>query len=162
MARRVFFSFHYQNDVWRANQIRMSHIVEGTGAAGFQDASLWEEAKRKGDAAIKALINRALDGTTVTAVLIGSQTADRRYVQYEIDQSLLRRNGLLGIYVHNVKDQSGATSYPGPNPFDKLYWEKNGKKTYLSSVYQTFDWVNGNGYVNFGRWVEAAARRAGQ
>jgi hypothetical protein len=66
MARRVFFSFHYQNDVWRANQVRNSHIVDGTAAAGFQDGSLWEEAKKKGDAAIKKLIDDGLSGTTVT------------------------------------------------------------------------------------------------
>ena len=47
MARRVFFSFHYQRDVWRANQIRNIHNIIGTAAAGFQDASLWEEAYNK-------------------------------------------------------------------------------------------------------------------
>ncbi|MEP6959222.1 MAG: TIR domain-containing protein [Nitrospirota bacterium] len=87
MARRVFFSFHYQKDRWRVNQIRMAHIVEGTAAAGWHDASLWEEAKRKGDGAVKALIDRGLDRTTVTAVLIGSQTANRDYVKCEIDMS---------------------------------------------------------------------------
>ena len=54
MARRVFFSFHYQRDVWRANVVRMSGVVIGSAAAGFHDASLWEEAKRKGDAAIRS------------------------------------------------------------------------------------------------------------
>ena len=49
MARRVFFSFHYQRDVWRVNQIRSIPNVAGCAAAGFQDASIWEEAKRKGE-----------------------------------------------------------------------------------------------------------------
>lgn len=74
MARRVFFSFHYQRDVWRANVVRKSGEFIGTAAAGFQDASLWEEAKRKGDAAIKKLIDDNLDGTTVTCVLIGAES----------------------------------------------------------------------------------------
>lgn len=115
MARRVFFSFHYQMDIWRVNQIRMAHIVEGTAAAGWHDASIWEEAKRMGDDAVHGLINRGLEGTTVTAVLIGSQTANRKYVKYEIDQSIARGNGILGIYIHDLKDQRGL-----PSPKEKI------------------------------------------
>ena len=88
MARRVFFSFHYEIDVWRAGIVRNSHVVEGTAAAGFQDASLWEEAKKKGDEALKRLIKAGLEGTTVTAVLIGAETASRKWVDYEIQQSI--------------------------------------------------------------------------
>ena len=161
MPRRVFFSFHYQNDVWRVNVIRNAHIVEGTFAAGFQDASLWEEAKRKGDASVKALIDRGLEGTTVTAVLIGSQTASRTYVKYEIDKSIHKGNGLVCIYVHNIRDRYGNTAIKGRNPFDNLSWNKNGQNGYLSSYYSTFDWVADRGYENFGRWVEEAAKRAG-
>jgi len=162
MARRVFFSFHYQKDVWRANQIRNAHIVDGTAAAGFQDASLWEEARKKGDAAIKALINKGLEGTTVTAVLIGSETASRTYVKYEIDQSIARDNGLIGIYIHNLKDRNGYTAVKGANPFDQLYFERDSRKIYLSSMYSTYDWVDDDGYNNFAAWVEAAAKKAGQ
>ncbi len=68
--RHVFFSFHYQRDVWRANMVRNSGAVIGEAAAGFRDASLWEEAKRKGDKAIKDLIDEGLKGTTITVVLM--------------------------------------------------------------------------------------------
>jgi hypothetical protein len=68
MARCVFFSFHYQRDVWRANVVRNSGVVIGSAAAGFTDGSLWEEAKRKGDAEIKRMIRQGLEGTTVTLV----------------------------------------------------------------------------------------------
>lgn len=160
MARRVFFSFHYQNDIWRVNQIRNAHIVDGTAAAGFQDASMWEEAKRKGDDAVKAMINRGLEGTTVTAVLIGSETANRKYVKYEIDRSIERGNGLLGIYIHNIKDRNGYTSVQGENPFDRLTWNQNNQK--LSLTYRTYDWIHNDGYRNFGQWVEDAASAAGR
>jgi len=116
MSRRVFFSFHYQRDLWRVNVIRNSGMIEGVAAAGFVDASVWEEAKRLGDAAIKALINRGLDGTSVTVVLIGAETASRRYVDYEIRQSLARGNGLFGIRVNGIKDQNGQTDPPGALP----------------------------------------------
>jgi len=74
MARRVFFSFHYKRDLWRVNVVRNSGLVEAFRLAGFQDASLWEEeTMKKGDDAIKRLIDDGLVGTSVTVVLIGSE-----------------------------------------------------------------------------------------
>ena len=69
MARKVFFSFHYQRDLWRVNVVRNSGLIEGVAAAGFHDASLWEETKKKGDDAVRRLIDSGLSGTTVTVVL---------------------------------------------------------------------------------------------
>lgn len=102
MARRVFFSFHYQNDIWKVNIVRNSHIVEGSAAAGFQDASLWEATKKQGEAAVKRIIDRGLENTSVTCVLIGLYTAQRQYVDYEIEQSVKCGNGLLGIHINNI------------------------------------------------------------
>jgi hypothetical protein len=118
MARRVFFSFHFENDIWRANQVRNANVVAGPDVAGFFDHSEYEEAKRKGDDAIKRLIRAKLQNTSVTVVLIGTETAYRPYVQYEIEQSIARNNGLLGIYIHHLKDQRGMTASPfrGPKP----------------------------------------------
>jgi hypothetical protein len=106
MARRVFFSFHYERDIWRANVVRNSWVTQDREAAGFWDASLWEEAKKKGDAAIKQMIDDALRNTSVTAVLIGTETASRPYVKYELIQSYNKtpRNGMLGVYIHGIKD----------------------------------------------------------
>lgn len=142
MARKVFFSFHYGRDISRANVVRNSWVTKDKGTAGFLDASLWEEAKAKGDAAIKRLIDDQMVGTTVTAVLIGSQTSERAYVQYEINKSIERGNGLLGIYIHNIKDLSGNVASKGLNP--------------LTARYKTYDWIADNGYANLGPWVEAA------
>ena len=116
MARRVFFSFHYQRDIWRVNQIRNIGEIVGASAAGFHDASLWEEAKKKGDAAIKAMIDEGLENTTVTVVCIGGATAGRKYINYEINQSLARGNGLLGIQIHELKDKNGNTDTVGTTP----------------------------------------------
>jgi hypothetical protein len=149
MARRVFFSFHYERDVWRASVVRNSWVTKSDReAAGFFDAGMWEEAKKKGDAAIKKLIDDALVGTTVTAVLIGTETSTRTYVKYEIDQSIARGNGLLGIRIHNIKDKDGKTDTWGANP--------------LPLGYAVYDWVSDNGYDNLGAWVEAAAKKAGK
>lgn len=147
MARRVFFSFHYQRDIWRTNVVRNANVVDGVAAAGFQDASLWEEAKKKGDDAVKKMIDNALVGTTVTVVLIGSETAQRKFVAYEIERSIARSNGLLGIYIDQIEDQSRRTTFRGAVP-EAL--RRTGAPVYV--------WDKGR----FGEWVEAAANKAGR
>ena len=138
MARRVFFSFHYLRDLWRVNVIRNSGVVEGIAAAGFYDASLWEETKKKGDAAIKALIDAGLSGTSVTVVLIGAQTSNRKYVTYEIQQSIARRNGLLGVRIHDIKDQTGRADSAGAIPTALL---AAGAPIYTYEYGKLGDWV---------------------
>lgn len=116
MARRVFFSFHYQRDIWRINQIRSIPNITGCAAAGFQDASLWEEAKKKSDATIMKMIDDALYNTSVTVVFIGNKTANRKFINYEIEQSIERGNGIVGIQIHHLKNQDKETDSPGSIP----------------------------------------------
>lgn len=116
MARRVFFSFHYQRDIWRVNQIRNVPEVMGTAAAGFSDASLWEEAKKKGDETIKRMIREGLKNTSVTIVCIGEKTAGRKFISYEIEQSLERGNGIVGIQIHHLENHEGETDDVGTSP----------------------------------------------
>lgn len=142
MAHRTFFSFHYERDVWRASIVRNSDVTKTDVDAEWIDASIWEEAKTKGEDAVKNLINSALAGTTVTAVLIGSETSSRKWIKYEIDQSVARGNGLLGIYIHNIEDSQGNKGSKGSNP--------------LPSGYSTYDWINDDGYKNLGTWVDNA------
>jgi len=161
MARRVFFSFHYKRDIWRVNQVRNTWVTkEDIEEAGYIDAAEFEKVERQGEKAIKRWIDNQLEGTSVTVVLIGYETHEREYVRYEIEQSYKRGNGLLGIYIHNLKDQNGRTDYEGKNPFDNWYIKRNGEKIYLSSLYPTYDWVNDDGYNNLGDWIEAAAEKA--
>ena len=148
MARRVFFSFHYQRDVWRVNQIRNIGEVVGSSAAGFHDASLWEEAKRKGDYAIKALINEGLNNTSVTVVCIGAQSAGRQYINYEISQSIARGNGLLGVRINGLKGKDGLLDGAGTIPSDLVIAG--------APIYTYAD------HASLGRWIEAAAKKAGK
>lgn len=148
MARRVFFSFHYQRDIWRINQIRNLHEIVGCAAAGFQDASLWEEAKKKGDAEIKRMIDNALERTTVTVVFIGAQTAGRKYINYEIQQSIARGNGLVGIQINHLKDKDGKTDPVGAIP---ALLTQNGAPVYK--------YVDGD---KLAARIEEAAKKAGK
>ena len=147
MARRVFFSFHYKY-VWKVNQIRNIPNITGTASAGFQDASLWEEAKKKGDREIKRLIDEGLKNTSVTVVCVTHGIANRKYINYEIDQSLARGNGLVAIQIHHLKDQNGQTGSPGAIP-NQI--EANGFKAYKYSNTEAL-----------ARWIEEAAKIAGK
>src|SRR5689334_5808476 len=114
-TRRVFFSFHHQNDSWRVGQVRNSWLTQKGESNTFMDAAAWEEVRRKGEAAVKAWIDRELDGTGVTVVLIGEYTASRPFVRYEIEQSFKRGNGLLGVFIHRIKNSERRTSRKGRN-----------------------------------------------
>jgi hypothetical protein len=163
MARRVFFSFHYERDIWRASQIRNSWVTKlDREYAGFWDAASWEEVQKKGDEAIKRWIDAQLQGTSVTAVLIGAETSERKYVGYEIEQSHNRGNGMLAIYIHNMQDQYRRTDLPGKNPLTEWHIIRNGSKILLSNIYRAYDWVANYGYVNLGTWIEQAAKDAGR
>jgi len=95
-------------------------------------------------------------------VLIGAETYTRKWVNYEIKQSYLKGNGMLGVYIHKLKNFEGRTDTRGSNPFDKWSITRNGRKVFFSELYSTYDWVSDNGYENFGKWVEKAAADAGR
>jgi hypothetical protein len=162
MARRTFFSFHYERDGWRAGQVRNCWVTQDRESAGFWDAAAWESVKKKGEDAIHAWIDDQLKGTSVTVALIGAQTSERKYVGYEITQSHKKSNGLLGIYIHNMKDSNSHTDTKGADPFANWSVQQNGQKVLLSSIYPTYDWVNDRGRENVAAWIEAAAKKAGK
>jgi hypothetical protein len=163
MARRVFFSFHYDRDNWRVSQVRNSWVTRPDHEASpFLDKAQWQAIERQGKRAIQDWIDRQMRGTSVAVVLIGQETSGREWVQYEIKKSHEDGKGMLGIYIHNLKDRNGRTDLKGANPSGSFYMEQTGIKTYLSSLYKTYDWVNDGGYKNMSDWIEGAARAAGR
>lgn len=117
MKRRVFLSFHYSNDAWRASQVRNMGVVEGERPCSPAE---WEEVKRKGEESIKRWINSHIEGTSCLVVLVGAHTASRKWVQYEICRAWNEGKGVVGIRIHNLKDNLGATSTYGDNPFENI------------------------------------------
>jgi len=163
MARRVFFSFHYERDIWRANVVRNSWVTQpDREAAGFWDASLWEEARRRGDDAVRRMIDEGIRNTSVTAVLVGAKTAQRRWVRYEIEESHKRRNGILAVHINSIRDRNGHTDAQGANPLGQVYVRQDGRRVPLSELYRTYDWVWNHGYTGFAMWVDAVAYAAGR
>lgn len=146
MARRVFFSFKY-DDVSRAMVVRNSWVTQGKEASGFIDAADFENVERQGEQAIKNWIDRQLDGTSVTVVLVGSKTCNSKWVKYEIKKSIEIGNGLLGIDISKIKDLQGNTS------------ERCGE---IPEGYKFYLWNNDDGYHKMGDWIEKAAKDAGR
>lgn len=147
MARHVFFSFKYKQDVSRAMVVRKSWVTQGKKAAGFIDAADFEKLKKQGDTAIKNWIDNQLDGTSVTVVLVGEKTCSSRWVKYEIKKSIEIGNGLIGIDVSKIKDLNGDKS-------DRCGKIPKGYKFYL--------WYKHDGYNNMSDWIEEAATEAGR
>src|SRR6185312_14133538 len=110
MARRVFYSFHFRNDHWRTGQVRNIGIVEGNCEVTDHK---WEEVKKGGDKAIQKWIDDNLYGRSCTIVLIGNQTAGRKWINYEIEKSWNDGKGVLGIYIHGLKNSNGEQESKG-------------------------------------------------
>lgn len=134
MAKRVFFSFHYQADNWRAATVRSIGAIDGSSVATDNE---WETIKKGGDSAIQKWIDGQIHGKSCGIVLIGSATAGRKWIDYEIKKCWDEGKGLLGIYIHNLKDSSGNQSSKGANPF-ATFTLKNGTVP-LTSVVTAYD-----------------------
>ena len=132
MARRAFYSFHYKPDNWRASQIRNMGVVEGNRPASDND---WQTVTNGGDSAIKKWIADQMSGRSVVIVLIGAGTARRKWIKHEIREGWEDERGLLGVYIHNLKNRGGDQSLKGRNPFEEFTLD--GKK--LSSVVKAYD-----------------------
>lgn len=158
MARRVFYSFHYKPDCTRAAKVRNMGVVEGNRPASDND---WEAIKKGGDAAIERWIDGQLNGKSCNVVLIGENTAGRKWIKYEIKKAWNSGKGLVGVYVHRLKDLDGNQSSKGRNPFEDFTVGKNKEK--LSSIVKTYnppytDSKEVYGYIsdNLADWIEKA------
>lgn len=159
MARRVFFSFYYQRDYWRVQQVRQSwRFRPGNEAQPFYDHADWEKVKKGGDAAIQKFIDDNLKGASVTVILAGAATAGRKWVDYEIKKSYADGKGLLVIRIHRLKDKASKTDVAGTNPLDKWTITRGTQKVALSSIFKIYDWVLDDGNSNLPDWVEEAIK----
>lgn len=64
--------------------------------------------------------------TTVTAVLIGTDTYERRWVRYELMKSFERNNKILGIHINGIAGKNSLTKSLGRNPLDYLGFRISG------------------------------------
>ncbi len=128
MKRRVFYSFHYQPDSWRASQVRNMGVVEGNQPASDND---WEAITEGGENEIEDWIDDQMHGRSCVVVLVGTNTAERKWIDYEIRKGWKDGKGVVGIRVHGLRDQDRQVSRPGKNPFAHM---SIGDKSFSSIV----------------------------
>ena len=135
MAKRnCFYSFHYIPDNWRAATVRSIGVIDGNKPTSDND---WESITKKGDAAIKDWIAGQLKGKSCVVVLVGSNTAGRKWINHEIIKGWDDGKGVVGIYVHGLKNNDGKVSSKGANPFSSIGYGNTGRK--LSTIVKCYD-----------------------
>ena len=155
MKRQVFYSFHYKNDVMRVSQIRNIGALEDNKPVSDND---WEEVKSKGDNNIKKWIDDNMKYRSCVIVMVGEETANRKWVKYEIEKAWNEGKGLLGIYIHNLKDPRTGKCSQGKNPFATFTIKKDNKcladivKCYNPSSYDAYNDIRNH----LEEWVEEA------
>nr|WP_288796293.1 TIR domain-containing protein [uncultured Bacteroides sp.] len=156
MARRVFTSFHYVPDNWRASQVRNMGKIEGNSVVS---ANQWEEVTKGGNKAIEKWIDDNMSGKSCVIVLVGENTAGRKWIKYEIEKAWNEGRGVLGIHIHNLKNSIGNQANKGRNPFEDF--SVDGKN--LSSIvkcynppYTTSTYVYDHIKENIESWIEEA------
>lgn len=115
MAKSVFYSFHYKQDANRVQLVRNINALEGQTVLNGQD---WEAVRRRGKQAIEDWIDDKMKYKKAVIVLIGAETANRPWVQYEIEHAWKIKKPLLGIRIHGLASFSDGADKEGPNPFD--------------------------------------------
>lgn len=148
MARRAFYSFHYKPDNWRASTVRNIGAIEGNKPAPDND---WETITKGGDAAIKRWIADQLKGRSCTVVLVGTNTAGRKWINYEIIKSWDDDMGVVGIHIHGLKNSDGKVSTKGSNPFASIGYGNTGKK--LSSIVECYNPSGSNSQERYD-WIK--------
>lgn len=148
IKRRVFYSFHYKPDVVRASQVRQIGAIEGNKSTSDND---WEKITSGGDKAIQEWIRDQINGRTCTVVLVGKDTANRKWINYEIVKSWDSGMGVVGIYIHGLKNFDGEVSTQGKNPFDYITHGKT--KKILSSIVKCYNPAGSNSKERYA-WIE--------
>ncbi|WP_430735335.1 TIR domain-containing protein [Halodesulfovibrio aestuarii] len=132
--RKVFYSFYYDRDNWRASQVRNMGKLEGNAPVSDND---WEEVTNGSDKKIEKWINDQMFGRSCVVVLAGQKTANRKWINYELKQAWAKGKGLVGICIHGLKDSGGSQDFKGSNPFaDVTVTKADGSKEKLSNIFK--------------------------
>lgn len=160
--RQVFFSFHYTPDNWRAAQVKNMGIVDNSSTWSSND---WEEVRYKSDAKIKEWIDGQMAKRSCVVVLIGKSTSTRKWVKYEIEKAYELGKGIVGVYIHGLKDADGNQTTKGANPFYSLYNKDGHRLSYYVECYDpphsTSTYVYNDIKENLGDYIERAIDNKG-
>lgn len=160
---QVFFSFEYNKDYWRASQVRSMGKVSGDSTFSDND---WEEVRQKTKKSIEGWIDKQLAMRKCLLVLVGSTTSTREWVRYEIEKAYELKKGIVGIYIHGLKDKEGRQTSKGLNPFDYVLTNNREKLSKyvkcIDPLYKTSIYVYHAIETHIGDWIQNAVDDAGK
>ena len=152
--RQVFYSFCFEDDVMRVQEIRNIGALEDNKPVSVND---WETVKKGGDKAIEKWIDDNMKYKSCVIVLLGKRTAQRPWVKYEIKKAWADGKGLLGIHINNIKDPKTGTCEKGENPFLQFKFEgKDGKTKSIPCITPLSSDAYNDIRKNMEKWVEEA------
>lgn len=150
--RKIFYSFHFDNDVFRVQQIRNIGAIEVNKPVSVND---WETVKRGGDSSIEKWIDENMFGRSCVIVLIGEDTSKRKWVKHEIKKAWNDGKTLMGIYIHNINCMKSGKCNKGDNPFEQF---KTDDGTKLSDLVKCYNPKASDAYNdikdNIENWIE--------
>lgn len=160
MAKSVFYSFHYDRDYWRVQQIMNMGFLEGQSVLNSQD---WESVKRRGDAAVENWIAEQMAYKKAVVVLVGLETANRPWVKHEIIRAWDGKKPLVGIRINGLANASGTTDRAGSNPFSNVSLKSGGTVADYVPLHtpagETSKDVYASISANIEAWVDSAVAR---
>ncbi len=106
---KIFFSFHYDNDVWRTQIVR--HIPQFDRDIEMKPTE-WEEIKKK-PGAVEKWIDEQISSADGVIFLIGSETANRKYCKQEFKVAIEKKKPTCEIFIHKLEDKDGKFSTKG-------------------------------------------------
>lgn len=105
------------------------------------------------------LIREGMENASTVCVLIGSGTAYRPWVKYEIARSVIDGRGLLGVHINGLNHhQRKALDWLGKNPIENMgifknarnefyLYERKVKYSLMLGLQNQFEWVQYRDYV---------------
>ena len=149
MARRVFYSFDYERDSIRVQQVKKMGVLAGQP---ILKSNKWEEVTGGTRRGIKRWIDTNMSDKSCIVVLIGRRTSEREWVRYEIEKAWNDGKGLVGVHIHKLADMSGRQTARGSNPFWSFHVRRGTMR--LSTVVNAYDPPR-NTSAGAYRWIEA-------
>ena len=106
MARRkVFVSYHHKGEQGVVDDFIKTFSED---YEVFTDGSLDRVADSEDSEYLNQVCRDAIDGTSVTIVMMGKQTGCRKFVDWEIRHTSYRKHGLVGISRPSLADSDAC------------------------------------------------------
>lgn len=158
--RKIFHSFRHSHDNWRVQTLRNIGTIEGQKLLSSND---WEEVQKSGKPAVRTWINGQMKGRSCVVVFIGSATAGREWVEYEMQKGWDDGKGVVGVHIHRLKNSRGNQATKGANPLASVTVDTKSGPKLLSKVAKTYNppYTSSDGTYNYIKdniesWIEEA------